>query len=486
MARCDELLSDPALLAGTDAIQRAKSSPQARQQFRNVSTALKDKIRSILPALKQASDSETNPDWMYHTAKLLVVDLERAELIGPPEELGGVFNMQYTPTGAQSPIVGPAAIAMHFLTEYLNHDPIGPHADEAALITRGVPFYASIKDLGAFPHNRSLGTKPVVIAYCVHSSDLDFTEIQPFFQESVESASHEFRSCLFMKEFGGFLAGPTNRTDYQSFCNEKALRSQNLMQVRFGVSPLGLESESHFTQALLSFLMRWHLPVSSEDLSYWTWSMHERADGLEQVVRQTVMGGKRSHLVEAYTKAKQAQLAALRARDREFSAQIRRELEAQPDALILTARGAHHRLTLNQELQLLGIKHCQFESYEVGMTQEARFLQAIQNGEGSVFRPTEAQEVLALRAVLANILRSRMDEVTAAPLHRGSKLSSSYKSTAASRIVDRWDDLAVERYFATPFARRGIFVLSWLMENATTEERPLFIGATNDTSGTVR
>jgi hypothetical protein len=115
MARCDELADDPALLAETRELHCTRSlSLKERQQFGALNKALRDKIRSTLPALKQASDSPENADWLYHTAKLLVLDLERAELIGTDEELGGVFNMQYAPIQTQPAIVGPAAIAMHF------------------------------------------------------------------------------------------------------------------------------------------------------------------------------------------------------------------------------------------------------------------------------------------------------------------------------------------------------------------------------------
>lgn len=329
--------------------------------------------------------------------------------------------------------------------------------------------------------------KPIVLAYCAHSNDLDFAEIEPFIAERIEGASREGRACLFLKEFGGFLTNRTARMDYQSFHNEKTLRSRNLEQVRFGISPFALERESEFTQKLLRFLVGWHLPVVSEDLSFESWCLHEQADSLEKAVRQSVTNGNRAQIVRTYTDAKVAQVAALRARDVELAKQIRKELGAKPDALLLTARGAHHRFTLSRELQLIQTQYEEFNPHGFGTTQEDKFIELLQNHEGTDgFRPAAAQELLILRAVIANILRNVMDEVTATPFYRGARVSSSYKTKTASQIADRWDDLAVERYFAAPFAHRGIFARNWLMENATAEERPLLIGATSDTGGTVQ
>jgi hypothetical protein len=338
-----------------------------------------------------------------------------------------------------------------------------------------VPFSDKLQDRGPFPGQLALETKPIVIAYCAHSSGLDFAEIEPFLAEHVEKAAREVRACLFLKEFGGFLTNQTARMDYQSFRNEKTLRSRNLEQVRFGISPFALERESDFTQQLLRFLIGWHIPVVSEDLSFESWCLHEQADALEKAVQQSVTNGRRAQIVQAFTDAKVAQVAALRARDVELAKQIRSELHAKPDTLLLTARGAHHQFTLSRELHLLQIQCQQFNAYQGWTTQEDRFTEVVRIQEGTEdFRPTAAQELLILRAVLANILRNVMETFQATPLYRGPRVSSSYKSRMASQIADRWDEPAVERYFAVPVAHRGMFVRNWLMENATAEERPMF------------
>jgi hypothetical protein len=128
----------------------------------------------------------------------------------------------------------------------------------------------------------------------------------------------------------------------------------------------------------------------------------------------------------------------------------------------------HHRFTLSRELQLIQTQYEEFNPHGFGTAQEDKFINLLQNHEGTDgFRPAAAQELLILRAVIANILRNVMDEVAATPFYRGARVSSSYKTKTAGQIADRWDDLAVERYFAAPFAHRGIFARNWLMENAT-------------------
>jgi hypothetical protein len=427
----------------------------------------------MLPALKQASDSPENADCLYHIAKLLLLDLERAELIGSTEDRIGVFNMQYAPMQTEPAIVGPAAIAMHFLTGYLHRRPSGPHAVEALLIKGGVPFSGTLSDLDAFRH-KSLAIKPVAIAYCEHSDHVDFSGIESFFAQFVDEASRDVRGCLFLKELGGILSNSSARMSYQSFRNEKSLQSRNLEQVRFGVLPFRFEMENEFTQALLRFLVSWHLPVTNEDLSFESWSLHEQVDRLEEALSQSVTKGNRAQVIEAYTGAKVAKVAAIRTRDVEFADQIRRELDTRPDTLLLTARGSNHQFTLSRQLQTLKIQYSQFHPEGYGPTQESRFIEAIQNcGEIDSFRPTAEQELLILRAIIANTLRNTMDRVVIVPSYRGPRVSGSYKSTMASKIVDRWDDLAVERYFAAPHEQRGAFARHWLVDNATADERAL-------------